>query len=184
MLILPSDSENGLIYTLKINGKTHASSTNENKERHKNPIAYNVDDRWCSGPSEEEKSEWWEVELNHYIYPTNYSIHNSYNLAPISWKLEGKYNDEWKVLSEVINSNVGNNAIGLWEIRIYPGMYFNTFRFSSIKKPIDITTNYYHFCLQKIDFFGSAIPICKPNTLCKSTKSTSYILFSVLISYN
>ena len=156
MIFIPSNQTTiGLVQKCLMNANTDASSFNVNNERKENPINYTSEDRWCSAPTEEFKSEWWEVTFDHWIYPTNYSFsNNNNNVVPLGWVLQGKKkNQMWINLSVIDSSPIDNNQSEIFNITIDEGP-FRTFRFLSSHNGFSGT--FYHFCIYKFDLFGMA----------------------------
>ena len=176
MILLPQGkTRTGLLSLYNIKGITSASSTNWDPKRKDNPINMNSNDRWCSEPSGEFTPETWTVKFNHYIYITNYSFANldAYPF-PVSWTLEG-YSPKlgWELLHTMQESDI--NEFGTFPTeRAGP---YNEFRFVSIQNGLD-RTGYYHFCIFKVDFFGSAFKLWP-----YITQHKNYFIKSPFISF-
>ena len=156
MLFIPkTQTKIGLVQKCKMKGKTRCSSFNFGLSRKENPINYDSDDRWCSGPTGEFEPEWWEVTFDHWIYPTNYSFaSNDHFVPPKAWTVQGKKKDRtWVNISTVTKFHIENNKFTVIQID-YDAGPFRTFRFISNQNKLSDKT--FHFCIFKIDFFGIA----------------------------
>ena len=94
----------------------------------------------------------------HYLLLTNYTVATNKNWAsnlnfPRSWKLEGRVRGKWVFLGQIDESNLINVRWQTYSVdRIVP---VTSLLFTLIGTS---TTNvYYHFCVHKLDFFGSLI---------------------------
>ena len=132
MLLIPqTPTTYGLIQKYKMHGVTNASSTNLEDWRTINPINYTTVDRWCSESAGEFATSWWQVTLDYWIFPTNYSFSNSeFGVVPRAWTLQGKRKDDsWINLSVIDESPIGENASATLPILIITNLLGLTYEF-------------------------------------------------------
>ena len=98
----------------------------------------------------------------YFISPTNYTISvnpswDSNDNFPVNWKIEGAFKDEWHKIGKVEESNLKTEKIKTFLISVPANILniFNKLRFIMIGN--SSTEKYYHFCLYKMDFFGTFI---------------------------
>ena len=172
MLILPlNDPLSGLINNSYLTGKTFASSTHVNSLRKDNPILHNSTDRWCSSKTNEYDQEYWGINFDKYIYLTNITLQNSYNLILLSFIIEGKLNSgEWKLISDVSDFGMLENESGTLNISD-PGP-FSSIKITSRKNSKDPVG--YYFCIYKVDFFGAVFSMPRHSCLLKNIKKSRF----------
>ena len=158
VVIPTTKSDKGLINLFSLTGTTSASSTHGNSNRTKNPINPKELDRWCSNSSRDKYgAEYWEVTFNQFIYITNYTILiNQGYVLPISWKVDGKNNENskgWITISTIREANLVTNSYETYNVS--NSGPFNVIRMTSLEMPLEVD-NYYYFCLWKVDFFGAS----------------------------
>ena len=153
MFIQPiGNSLDGLIHRSILTGTPFSSSNNKNEGRKNNPILHDVDDRWCSGFTTQYANEYWGMYFNASAYITHYTLQNAHNIFLTSFFVEGQLNnDRWINISDITDFGIGE-----FEYKTVKTTYAGPFKSINFTSRINQRDdNGYHFCIHKVEFFGS-----------------------------